>query len=135
MMAKYVSETVIFHEEKYIPVDIENSDYNELILSGITIDPFQIKIPFSVPKIALVRALRMVGLDGDPSNPDKAWTIVKQILAASPPDVREDWDLSNSIPRNYPDLITMANMVIPSENVDAVLDAVFILAQEIDANG
>jgi hypothetical protein len=135
MMAIYISDTVIFHNGKYIPVDTENSDYNDLILTGIAIDPKLPQIPTSVPKLALVRALRMVGLDGDPENPNKAWTAVRQMIENGPADVKEDWDLSNTIPRNYPDLIAMANLVIPPENVDAILNAVFLLAKEIDSNG
>lgn len=89
-------------------------------------------VPASVPKLALVRAMRQVGLDGDPENPVKAWTVVKGALAAASEEVQEDWELSTRIPRNYQAILDIATALsVPSE----ILDAVFILAESIDVAG
>jgi hypothetical protein len=91
-----------------------------------------VTVPVSVPKLALVRAMRQVGLDGNPSNPVKAWTVVKGALAQASEEVQEDWELSTRIPRNYQALLDIASALnVPPET----LDAVFILAEQIDVAG
>jgi hypothetical protein len=91
-----------------------------------------VTVPDSVPKVALVRALRQVGLDGNPSNPVKAWTVVKGALAQASEEVQEDWELSTRIPRSYQAITDIAAALnVPSP----VLDAVFILARQIDVAG
>lgn len=89
-------------------------------------------VPADVPKVALVRAMRLVGLDGSPANPVKAWTIVKGALAEADEETQEDWELSTRIPRNYQAITDIATALsVPSE----ALDAVFILARQIDVAG
>ncbi len=134
-MAQFISQDMILHNGKYIPVDQRNADYRALIASGVTVapavDPATI-VPADVAKVALVRALRLVGLDGNPANPTKAWPIIRADLEQAGEEVQEDWDLSTRIPRNYPALIALAAARAVSSQT---LDAVFILARDIDTSG
>ena len=85
-------------------------------------------VPSYVRKLALVRALRAVGLDGDPDNPVKAWPVIRAAIEAADDDTQEDWALAVEIPRDDPALAAIAGPL----NVPAiVLDAVFILAAQI----
>jgi hypothetical protein len=82
-------------------------------------------VPAYVRKLALVRALRMVGLDGDPDNPVKAWPTIRAAIDAADADTQEDWALASEIPRNDPALALICQGLNVS---DQVLDAVFIMA-------
>jgi hypothetical protein len=85
-------------------------------------------VPAYVRKLALVRALREVGLDGDPDNPVKAWPLIKAAIEAADEDTREDWGLAVEIPRDDPALAAIAGVLdVPA----SVLDAVFIRAAQI----
>jgi hypothetical protein len=84
-------------------------------------------VPAYVRKLALVRALRMVGLDGDPDNPVKAWPVIRAAIEAADEDTREDWTLAVEIPRDDPALDAIAGALdVPA----GVLDEVFILAAQ-----
>lgn len=94
-------------------------------------DPPPPVVPDEVKKLALVKALRIVTLAGepDPAPGADAWTAVKAALAAASDEVRENWDLAQAIPRDDADFQAMAvALSVPS----AVLDGVFILADAID---
>lgn len=58
-------------------------------------------VPADVSKIALARAMRAIGLDGQLSgegNP-AMWGIFKAALAAADEKTSEDWELATRIPR------------------------------------
>lgn len=85
-------------------------------------------VPAYVRKLALVRALREVGLDGEPDNPVKAWPVVRAAIEAADDVTQEDWALAVEIPRDDPALAAIAAAL----DVEAsVLDAVFIAAAQI----
>lgn len=135
-MAKFSNpdHTMIEVNGKFIPVDPSNADYRQLIDMAVSIDPYVpaplvTVVPNSVAKIALVRVFRIVGLDGNPANPIKAWPLIKAALAQAPEEVQEDWELSTRIPRSHPALAGIAaGFSVPSE----VLDAAFIMAEQVD---
>ena len=85
-------------------------------------------VPAFVRKLALVRALREVALDGDSDNPVKAWPLIRSAIEAADEDTREDWTLAVEIPRNDPALAAIADALDVPANV---LDAVFIRATQI----
>jgi hypothetical protein len=88
-------------------------------------------IPASVPKVALVRALRTIQMDGSPASPElpTAWDAVRTALAAAPADLQEDWALLTTIPRSDPTVAAFAAAL----NVPApLMDAIFTLADQID---
>lgn len=85
-------------------------------------------VPVFVRKLALVRALRTVGLDGDPENPVKAWPAIRAAIEGADEDTQEDWALAVEIPRDDPALDAIAAVLdVPA----GVLDDVFILAAQI----
>lgn len=72
-------------------------------------------VPRTVTKLQLVRALRQAGL----------WGAVKQAIANSGAETKEDWDLSHTIPRNDPLLMGLASALGKTE---AEIDDVFRVA-------
>ena len=88
-------------------------------------------VPVSVPKVALVRALRTIQIDGSPAAPalPTAWDAVRTALAAAPADLQEDWTLLTSIPRNDATVAAFASALnVPGP----LMDAIFTLADQID---
>ena len=84
-------------------------------------------VPAYVRKLALIRALREVGLDGDSDNPVKAWPVISAAIQAADQVTQEDWGAAVEIPRNDPALAGIAGVLdVPA----SVLDAVFIRAAQ-----
>lgn len=82
-------------------------------------------------KLAFVRALRSLRLDGTPGVPeDNAWLTFQAALASAPADMQEDWSLLVNVPRTDPAVMAFAAGLGVSE---PVLDALFQLAMELDA--
>lgn len=105
------------------------------ILADPTLQPYvappdPVIVPEIVAKLALVRAMRMVTLQGGPAGAGpSAWDAVKAALAAAPEAAQEDWQLATHMPRADPMLNAMAGALGAS---GATLDAVFVLADQID---
>ncbi len=92
--------------------------------------PDPVIVPEIVAKLALVRAMRMVTLQGGPAGAGpSAWDAVKAALAGAPEAAQEDWQLATHMPRADPMLNAMAGALGAS---GATLDAVFVLADQID---
>lgn len=83
-------------------------------------------VPAVVPKVALVRAMRLTPFGGD-----TAWGAVKAALAGAPEEAQEDWSLATLIPRADTALNAMA-VAIAGDQADAMLNALFTLADQID---
>lgn len=88
------------------------------------------------PKLALMRALRLVQLDGTPmaEGQTSAWTVVKTALAASSEALQEDWQAVNRIPRDDPIMLAFTAGLPWPQGTDPndVIDAVYELANGID---
>lgn len=92
--------------------------------------PQPVVVPDIVAKLALVRAMRMVTLQGAPAGAGpSAWDAVKAAIAVAPEAAQEDWQLATHMPRADPLLNAMASALGVS---GATLDAVFVLADQID---
>lgn len=83
-------------------------------------------VPALVPKLALVRAMRLTPFGGGTT-----WDAVKAGLAAAAADTQEDWQIATHMPRADADLNAMA-VAIAGEQAGAMLDALFTLADQID---
>lgn len=92
--------------------------------------PPPVVVPDMVAKLALVRAMRMVTLQGAPAGAGpSAWDAVKAAIAGANEATQEDWQLATHMPRAEP----MLNALSAALGVAAsTLDAVFILADQID---
>ena len=92
-------------------------------------------VPEVVPKLALVRAMRMVQLSGAPATPlsGSIWDVVKAAIAGIGGDVEEDWQLAVVMPRLDPALNALAGGLVPDPVVrNGLLDSLFVLAGQID---
>lgn len=88
-----------------------------------------------VAKLALVRAMRMVRMDGAAvgQGDTSAWDQMKQAIAAAGITVQEDWDMAIRIPRLDPAMEALLTPFIPVQaQRHAVRDAVFTLAGQIE---
>lgn len=92
--------------------------------------PPPVVIPDLVSKLSLVRAMRLVALDGTPagSGPN-AWDAVKLAIAAASETAQEDWQLATHMPRHDPVILGLAGGLGVSTST---MDAVFLLADQID---
>ena len=89
--------------------------------------------PSLVSKLALVKAMREVGMDGQPVSDLSIWDHVKAALAAAGGDVAEDWQLANFIPRNDAALNALAAQLVPTDPPrEAMLDALFLRAAQLE---
>lgn len=95
-----------------------------------TVTPQPVVVPTTVRTLAMIRVLRSINLDGTPSTPGQpnAWTAFKAALEQQPEDVREDFNFSVTIDRNWPALVAGAEALCPPGQASAILDAVFIAA-------
>lgn len=93
------------------------------------------EVPAQVPKLALVRAMRKTAMDGSPAAQGQStiWDGVRAAIAMAGGATEEDWNLAVVIPRADPALNGLAAMLVPDGPTrTAILDALFILAEQID---
>lgn len=89
--------------------------------------------PSLVSKLALVKAMREVGLDGQPATGASIWDAVKVAISQAGGAVEEDWQLANYIPRNDPTINALAAQLVPTDPPrEAMLDALFLRAAELE---
>lgn len=89
--------------------------------------------PSLVSKLALVKAMREVGLDGQPATGASIWDAVKVAISQAGGAVEEDWQLANYIPRNDPTINALAAQLVPTDPPrEAILDALFLRAAELE---
>ena len=92
-------------------------------------------VPEVVPKLALVRAMRLVQLSGAPATLESGsiWDVVKAAISSIGGDVEEDWQLAVVMPRLDPALNALAGGLVPDPVVrNGLLDSLFVLAGQID---
>lgn len=95
--------------------------------------PQPVVVPYIVAKLALVRAMREVGLDGQPATGASIWDAVKVAISQAGGAVEEDWQLANYIPRNDPTINALAAQLVPTDPPrEAMLDALFLRAAELE---
>ena len=95
--------------------------------------PQPVVVPDMVAKLALVRAMREVGLDGQPATGASIWDAVKVAISQAGGAVEEDWQLANHIPRNDPTINALAAQLVPTDPPrEAILDALFLRAAELE---
>lgn len=95
--------------------------------------PQPVVVPDMVAKLALVKAMREVGMDGQPVADLSIWDHVKAAIAAAGGAVEEDWQLANYIPRNDPTINALAAQLVPTDPPrEAILDALFLRAAELE---
>lgn len=95
--------------------------------------PPPVVVPDMVSKLALVKAMREMGPDGQPATGATIWDAVKAAIAAAGGDVEEDWQLANFIPRHDPTINMLAAQLVPTDPPrQQMLDALFLRAAEME---
>lgn len=95
--------------------------------------PQPVVVPYIVAKLALVRAMREVGLDGQPATGASIWDHVKAAIAAAGGAVEEDWQLANYIPRNDPTINALAAQLVPTDPPrEDLLNWLFVRAAQLE---
>ncbi len=95
--------------------------------------PQPVVVPDMVAKLALVRAMREVGLDGQPVTTGSIWDAVKAAIAQAGGAVEEDWQLANHIPRADPTINALAAQLVPTDPPrQQLLDGLFLRAAELE---
>lgn len=90
-------------------------------------------VPALVSKLALVKAMREIGMDGQPVAGVSVWDQVKAAIAAAGGDVEEDWQLANFIPRSDPTINALAAQLVPTDPPrQQLLDWLFTRAGELE---
>lgn len=103
------------------------------ILAPVETPPQPPVIPELVSKLALVKAMREMGPDGQPATGATIWDSVKAAIAAAGGDVEEDWQLANFIPRHDPTINMLAAQLVPTDPPrQQMLDALFTRAAELE---
>lgn len=95
--------------------------------------PQPVVVPDMVAKLALVRAMREVGLDGQPVTTGSIWDAVKAAIAQAGGAVEEDWQLANHIPRADPTINALAAQLVPTDPPrEDLLNWLFVRAAQLE---
>ena len=95
--------------------------------------PQPVVVPDMVAKLALVRAMREVGLDGQPVTTGSIWDAVKAAIAQAGGAVEEDWQLANHVPRADPTINALAAQLVPTDPPrEDLLNWLFVRAAQLE---
>lgn len=95
--------------------------------------PQPVVVPYIAAKLALVRAMREVGLDGQPATGASIWDAVKVAISQAGGAVEEDWQLANYIPRNDPTINALAAQLVPTDPPrEDLLNWLFVRAAQLE---
>lgn len=95
------------------------------------------RAPMATSKLALIRALRRIQLDGQKvTSPQQtsAWEAVKAAMADAPEEIQEDWQSATRIPRDDPIMNELVATLPWPKGVspEDVIDAAYTIAAEAD---